>query len=206
MELRLHELVVTRGARQFTDPISRVFAAGSLVAITGANGSGKSTLLDHVAGLLPTTGLITFDGRSLASLSLRERSRTLAYLEQSWESAFDVPVRTVVEWGTHPHRDVSVVAESVHMCGCHHLLEQPLSTLSGGERARVGLARAYAQCVPVLLLDEPTAAVDRAGRHEIGDLLRSWAHQGKTIVTVTHDAAILQRADQIVDLDTVARL
>lgn len=204
MDLTLDGLVVARDARTFTAPVSLRIPAGTMLAITGSNGSGKSTLMDQLAGLLPSASCIAYGGLPIESMSLAQRSHTLAYVEQSWTSYFDVPVETAVTWGIRPHGNRDAVAEALRACGCEQLAHQRLSTLSGGERARVALARAHAQRTPALLLDEPTAAVDRSGREAIADVLVTWARAGRTVVVVTHDAALITRADQVLDLDSVA--
>lgn len=169
--------------------------AGSLVGLLGPNGSGKSTLLHLVAGLhQPTTGQAMLDDRDLRSLSLRERARTIAVVEQDASTDLDLTVADVVALGRIPHRSRwgldrdaasdAVVESAMRSCDVADLVDRRWSTLSGGERQRTHLARALAQEPTVLLLDEPTNHLDLGHQIDFMALVRD---QRITTIAALHD-------------------
>ena len=177
--------------------VSLAVGAGEVLAIIGPNGSGKSTLLRVAAGVLaPGAGRVALGGRDLASLSRREIARTLGYLPQHVTSDFDYRVEEVVALGRFPHLagagflsagDAAVVDRCLAETEVAAYRQRPISHLSGGERQRVFLASVLAQEPRVLLLDEPTAALDLHHQVHFFGLVRRLARQGIGVAVVTHD-------------------
>ena len=176
-------------------------AAGEIHALVGPNGSGKSTLLAVLAGdLTPDSGTVLIDGAVLihgngwSRIGAREAARRRALLAQETPLAFPFTVREVVGWGRLPWRgtasaadDDAIVGEVIAAHGLDTLLDRPVTALSGGERARVHLARVLAQRAPVLLLDEADAALDLAGQAHLDAAVRRRRDAGDAIVIVGHD-------------------
>ena len=148
--------------------------AGELTALVGPNGAGKTTLVRALAGLLPSEGAIIIDGRALGEISPRERARRIAYLPQGNVFHWPLSVADVVALGRTPHADPfsrisdndrAAVARALAITETETFATRPVTTLSGGERARVALARALATQAAVLLADEPTVSLDP--RHQL---------------------------------------
>jgi iron complex transport system ATP-binding protein len=170
----------------------------SMTAVIGANGSGKSTFIRMLAGLFqPAAGEVLLDGRPLAAWPPRSRAREIAYMPQTATAAFPFPALDVVLSGRTPHlprfhlegaRDREIAMEALEAAGAAHLAARPVTALSAGERQMVALARALAQQPRVLLLDEPSSALDL--KHRAG-LMRALARlrgeRGLAIVMITHD-------------------
>lgn len=176
-----------------------------ITAICGPNGAGKSTLLEALAGLIgPYSGAVTLGGRNLADLAPRERARGLGYLPQSTEIAWDVPVRSLVELGRMPHGDALTgpVDAAIAALDIGHLAHRRAQSLSGGETARVLLARVLAGEPQWILADEPLAALDLAHQLALLRHLRAAADAGAGVVLVLHDLAhAMNHADRVVVLD-----
>jgi iron complex transport system ATP-binding protein len=171
---------------------------GELVVLVGANGSGKSTLLRLAAGLRrPDQGSVRLDGRSVVDLDPRERARAIAFLPQDVHPVHRLTAREVVELGRHPHRSVAwssagpadraAVDEAIAVCDVTSLQSRAFDTLSGGERQRVSIAAAIAQSGRVLVLDEPTAALDLPHQVSVFELLSARARAGLAVLLATHD-------------------
>ncbi|HUT37051.1 MAG TPA: ABC transporter ATP-binding protein [Planctomycetota bacterium] len=177
--------------------VSLSVGAGEVLAIIGPNGSGKSTLLRIGAGVLrPGAGRVLLDGGDLGALSRREIARSLGYLPQQVRSDFDYTVEEVVAMGRFAHlagagflaaSDAAVVDRCLAETEVAAYRQRPLSHLSGGERQRVFLASVLAQEPRVLLLDEPTAALDLHHQVRFFRLVRRLARQGIGVAVVTHD-------------------
>ncbi|MGA1661318.1 MAG: ABC transporter ATP-binding protein [Candidatus Nanopelagicales bacterium] len=175
--------------------VSVAVAGGEVHALVGPNGSGKSTLLAVLAGdLRPSGGTVAIEGTSWSSVSARDAARRRALLTQETPLAFPFTVREVVTWGRLPWRgselaaqDDRIVSEVLAEHGLGDLLDRPVTSLSGGERARVHLARVLAQRAPVLLLDEADAALDLAGQAHLDVAVRRRRAAGDAIVIVGHD-------------------
>jgi zinc/manganese transport system ATP-binding protein len=197
----LELLTVRRGATLALDAVSARFPAGATTVVVGPNGSGKSTLLDVLAGVLPPTS-----GR-VAGLP----RTSVAYVPQHSRVTGDLPV-TVAEtvamgrWrergllGRLRAADRQVVLACAAQLGLGDLLGTPLARLSGGQRQRVLVAQGLAARADVLLVDEPTASVDRATRHAVLDALAAEAARGAVVVHATHDATAVDRADRVLAL------
>lgn len=178
-------------------------AGGEIVALVGPNGAGKSTLLRVLAGdSPPTVGRVLIDGRPIGTYRPRDLARRRAVLPQQTVLPFAFTVREVVEMGRFARRDEEdpeAIGRALAATEASHLADQVFSTLSLGEQARVSLARVLAQEAPILLLDEPTAALDLRHQGIIMDLARRMAHAGGISVVVLHDLNLAATwADRIV--------
>ena len=191
---------------------------GRFTAILGPNGAGKSTLLSLLSGQrTPQSGQVCLSGRALCEYSAAQLALVRAVMPQENAVAFDFSVQEVVEWGRFVHRSApsphedAIALQALQATGVAHLALRNINTLSGGERARVHLARALAQlweprpdgAARWLLLDEPTAALDLSHQHQSMALLRQWAQQqGVGVVAVLHDLNLaLRYAHDVLLLD-----
>lgn len=172
--------------------------AGELLALVGPNGAGKSTLLNALSGdLAPRHGTVTIDGRPVATTRPGDLARERAVLPQENRLAFGFRVVDVVRmgraaWAGRPEedRDDEVVADALVRTDVLHLAERSFPTLSGGERARASLARVLAQTTAVVLLDEPTAALDVRHVEVVMAQARALAAAGHAVVAVLHDLSV----------------
>lgn len=192
VEARLHDVSLT-------------LEPGTITAICGPNGAGKSTLLEALAGLLePGAGAVLLGGDDLATIHPRERAKRIGYLPQAHEIAWDVPVRSLVELGRMPHGDnlAEPVDAALTALDIKHLAQRRAQSLSGGETARVLLARVLAGEPRWILADEPLAALDIAHQLALLRHLRAAADKGAGVVLVLHDLAhAMNHADRVVVLD-----
>jgi iron complex transport system ATP-binding protein len=180
------------------EDVSLGVARGGVLGILGPNGSGKTTLLKVLAGLLrPDGGIVQLDGHDLARLSRAEVARRIAVVPQETHPAFEYTALEIVLMGRYPHLgafaiegpdDLRIAREALEATGTTALESRYFDTLSGGEKQRVVIASALAQASEMLLLDEPTAALDLAYQFEIAALLRRLnAARGATMIVSTHD-------------------
>jgi iron complex transport system ATP-binding protein len=209
--LRAAEVSVRLGGRPVVERAGLVLERGELVVLVGPNGAGKTTLMRALAGLLPAEGRIEVAGRPLQEHAPRARARLLAYLPQGHVFHWPMPARAVVALGRHPHADPftplspadqAAVSRALAATGAEALAARPVATLSGGERARIALARALATEAPVLLADEPTASLDPRHQLIVLDLLRRAAHRGGAVLAIIHDLTLAARfADRVVVME-----
>jgi iron complex transport system ATP-binding protein len=187
-----------RRGRRVVDDVSVAIARGEIVGLLGPNGSGKTTLLRVLAGMLaPQSGHVALDGRPLHEFSRRELAQRIAVVPQETHTTFDFSVIDMVLMGRYPHlgafamegaADLEIARDALAATGTAALEARTFSTLSGGEKQRVVIASALAQSASLLLLDEPTAALDLSYQFEIGTLLRRLnAERQTTMVVCTHD-------------------
>lgn len=201
------DLVVSRGGRRVLTGISGQVAAGEVVGLIGPNGAGKTTLLRAVLGLQPATGHIALGGRDLAALSAHDRALRAGYVPQDRSIAWPVTVRTAVALGRTPHRtsteaDAEAVAAAMQAMDVAGLADRRATDLSGGERARVLVARALAQGAPLLLADEPTAGLDPAHALGLMTRFRTLARTGAGVLVSLHDLGLAARwCDRLMLLD-----
>jgi len=185
--------------------ISCSLNSGGITAICGPNGAGKSSLLACLAGLLEQdTGEVSLDGRSLASMRSTARAQAIGYLPQVPQVAWDVSVETLVALGRvpWPGSGSAEVEGALAAMDLVALRDRPLSKLSGGERARVLLARVLAGEPQWLLADEPLASLDLAHAEAIMARFRAEAAKGRGVVVVLHDlAAAMNHADRVIVLE-----
>jgi iron complex transport system ATP-binding protein len=212
--LQLQSVTVRIAKEEIVSDATFTLKPGKLVAIVGPNGAGKTTLLRAIAGLTESTGHIILGGSAIKDLSRAERARKIAYLPQGHQVHWPMTARDIVALGRYPHgltdpleldgvNSNSVHAKAVEAAMLRTeiiaLKDRPIMSLSGGERARVMLARVLAVEAKLLLGDEPTASLDP--RHQITvmqDLLNE-SRNGALVVVVTHDIWLASRlADEIV--------
>lgn len=191
-------LRVRLGGRPVLDSIDLTAYAGEVLALVGPNGAGKSTLLAALAADLPAgSGTVRIDGRPVTAWSAPELALRRAVLPQSAALAFPFPVEEVVRMGRAPWagtdracEDEAAVASAMAATEVTGFAGRPFSALSGGERARVALARVLAQRAPLLLLDEPTAALDLRHQELVLRICRERAAAGDAVVVVLHDLGL----------------
>ncbi|WP_031476560.1 heme ABC transporter ATP-binding protein [Streptomyces bicolor] len=190
------DLHVHLGPRPVLHGVSVPVRAGEVLALVGPNGAGKSTLLSALAADLPAAeGVVRIHGRPATDWSAGELALRRAVLPQSATLSFPFPVEDVVRMGRAPHasspaEDDLAVAEAMAATEVTDFAVRPFSALSGGERARVALARVLAQRAPLLLLDEPTAALDLRHQELVLRLCRERARAGDAVVVVLHDLGL----------------
>jgi len=184
------------------EAVSLELGPGELVALVGPNGAGKSTLIQALAGLLPARGMVSWNGQALSRILFAERGRQLAWVGQEAHFEFAFPVREVVAQGRYAWGDDPAgVAEALAELDLTFLAERPVTRLSGGERHRVGLARALATRAPIQLWDEPVAQLDVRHALEVMRLARRLADAGGTVVVSLHDLRAAYRFDRVLVLD-----
>ncbi|WP_406449521.1 heme ABC transporter ATP-binding protein [Streptomyces sp. NBC_00876] len=191
-------LRIRLGGRQVLDSIDLTARAGEVLALVGPNGAGKSTLLAALAADLPAdSGAVRIDGRPVTDWSAPELALRRAVLPQSAALSFPFPVQDVVRMGRAPwagtdreDEDDPAVRAAMAATEVTEFAARPFSALSGGEKARVALARVLAQRAPLLLLDEPTAALDLRHQELVLRICRERAAAGDAVVVVLHDLGL----------------
>lgn len=206
--LNAQHVTAVLGGATVVERASLALRGGELAVLVGPNGAGKTTLLRALAGLIPADGAIELGGEPLASLKARERARAIAYLPQGHVFHWPMSVAAIVMLGREPHadpfsatsaKDRAAVAHALATTETDGFAERAVTTLSGGERARVALARALATQAPVLLADEPTASLDPRHQLVVMELLRQAARGGNAILATMHDLTLAARfADRVI--------
>ncbi|GJL92175.1 ABC transporter ATP-binding protein [Hyphococcus sp.] len=200
--LELEELSVSLSDRVVLKHISCAASQGEFIGLIGPNGAGKSTLLRAAAGLIASgSGARRLDGKALESFASRERARRLAYLPQMRPVYWGVPARAIVALGrfafgdplSESAQDTAAIERALADCAAGHLADRSASTLSGGELARIHLARALAGETPLLLADEPIAALDPEHQFSVMALLRKKADEGRAVIAALHDLSLAAR-------------
>lgn len=197
-------LTLSRGQGAVLRDLSAALESGQITAIVGPNGAGKSSLLLALAGLLqPAAGAVMLDGAPLSGLTPRARAQAIGYLPQSPDIAWDVSVESLVALGRLPWQDrgTAQIDAALAALDCDALRHRPVSRLSGGERARVLLARVLAGTPRWILADEPLAALDLAHQIALITHLKACAAAGQGVVVVLHDLALaMNHADRVLVL------
>lgn len=204
--LEARALSVTLDHCPVLSEVSLSVGKGEMLGLIGPNGAGKSTLLRALAGLIPAEGGF-LEGRPILSFAPKERARRLAYLPQGSDSHWPMAARDVVALGRTPHhggkvrltpKDHDSIAQAMTEADVEDLADRPMNRLSGGERARVLLARALAVGAPVLMADEPAAHLDVGHQLSLMQVLRRRAEGGDTVVLVLHDlSSALRFCDRV---------
>lgn len=209
--LTTHDLSVSLGTRTVVDGVSLAFEPGRLIGIIGPNGAGKSTLVRALLGLIPYRGHIALDGQEITGLSRSRIARELAYLPQGQTLHWPLSVERLVGLGRLPHLapmsrisagDQAIIDRAMERADVAHLCGRIATELSGGERARVLLARALAVDARGLIADEPLASLDPGHQIDVMELLRGEARTGALVVTILHDLTMAARyCDRLLLLD-----
>ncbi|WP_230621202.1 ABC transporter ATP-binding protein [Aggregatibacter sp. Marseille-P9115] len=186
--------------------INCTISKGKLVGIMGANGAGKSTLLKTIAGILPIDkGEIWFDDNRLTTMSAAQKSQQLAYLAQNTEIHWDLSVYDVIALGlpNPPNRakEQEKVRSISETFSVSHLLEKSFRQLSGGEKARVQLARCCIKNAPLLLADEPIAALDPFYQIDMMEQLKSLTPSHTCVVAIHHLSLAYKFCDEVILLN-----
>ena len=196
-------VTVRLGGRPVVDGVTLVLRPGEVTALLGPNGAGKSTLLSVLAGLRTSdAGAATLDGQELAAMLPRERARLVGFLPQSAEVHWELAGRALVALGRFPHRgpfageseaDRAAVDAALRACDAEGFAGRPVSKLSGGERARLLLARLLAGEPRWMLADEPLAGLDAAHQLDMLGRFRAQAAGGAGVLLVLHDLLLAER-------------
>lgn len=203
----LADVTYSVDGRTLLDGVSFAVRAGEVLVLAGPNGAGKSTALALLAGdLTPDAGQVRLDGSALGTWPLVEQARRRAVLPQRNAVTFPFTVADVVAMGRAPWRgtaaeaaDRAVIARALAATEMTAFAERRFPTLSGGEQARAALSRVLAQEAPVLLLDEPTAALDLGHTERVMTLAAARAAAGDAVLVVLHDLGLAAAyADRIV--------
>ena len=209
--LALENLDVALGDRPVLSGMSLTIGPGEVVGLVGPNGAGKTTLMRAALGLIPARGR-----SSLAELPPADRAKAAAFLPQAREIAWPMSVERVVALGRLPHlppgarpgsADGEAIDRALAAMGLSEARDRVATRLSGGEQARVLLARCLAQDAPLLLADEPVSGLDPAHQISTMERFRALAAQGRGILASLHDLALAYRwCDRIVLLDAGRRV
>jgi iron complex transport system ATP-binding protein len=203
MKIETRTAVVRFGATTALNGVDVSVDGGELVGFIGPNGSGKTTLLRVLAGLLtPDSGSAFLAGQPSASIDKSEFARSVSYLQQGAEVHWPITIESLVGLGRLPHRrafrgptdqDRQAVERALMATDTHLLRRRTVNQVSGGERMRALLARALAVEAPMLLADEPVAALDPLHQLQVMDLLRAKVAAGGGVVVVLHDLSLAAR-------------
>jgi len=210
--LSFQEAGFSHGPRRVLREIGLTLEGGAMIALCGPNGAGKSTLLRLAAGLAaPDRGGVELDGEPVWRLEARRRARSIAYLPADARSAWPMTARRIAALGRIPHlkplrrfgvEDEAAIEEALRRVGAEALADRVFNTLSTGEQARILLARALATRAPVILLDEPTAALDPRHQLAVMEALKAEAARGALVVFAAHALELAAAyADRVLLLD-----
>jgi iron complex transport system ATP-binding protein len=211
--LSVEFLSVILGGREILKPSSMSFdiQSGEIAALLGPNGSGKSTLIRAIRGLInKNSGTIKYRGKDTSPLKPKETAKIFAHVAQNERFSAAYTVLESVVMGRYPYlrnferyseNDYGRARDAIQRVSLSGFEHRSVTELSGGEGARVMIARALAQDTPILLLDEPTAAQDPRHSLEIMKVLRGLAKEGKVILTAIHDINLaIESADRLIFL------
>lgn len=211
VNIRLEQVGVSLGKRQVVRNASAGFAPGTLTGIVGPNGAGKSTLARAMLALVPHGGRILVDDADVATMPRAALARRVAYLPQGQTLHWPLTVERLVELGRLPHlapmsrigaADTAAIERAMARADIVSLRDRVATELSGGERARVLLARALAVEAPALIADEPLASLDPGHQIDVMELLQSEARAGGLVIAVLHDLTMAARyCDRLVLID-----
>lgn len=211
MRLAVENLHASLGDARVIRGVSLAAEGAQFVGLIGPNGVGKTTLVRAIAGLIPFGGSVALDGEAVSAMSPRARARAMSYLAQGAGSHWPLEVSRLIALGRLPHlepfhragaADEAAIARAIALAGVGEFIGRDVLTLSGGERARVLLARALAVEAPLLLVDEPVSALDPYHQIRIMEVLRAYADEGRTVVAVLHDLSLAARyCDRLILLD-----
>jgi iron complex transport system ATP-binding protein len=198
----LQQVTVDLAERRALSGITAQIARGTCVGVVGPNGAGKSTLLKAIGGLMPlAAGRVLLEGELICAMSAQARAARLVWLAQSRPVAWNITAEDLVALGRLARggpvyarcsaADRAAIDQAMMATGAEAFFGRPVQTLSGGECARVHLARCLASTADVLLLDEPFAALDIAHQLEVAALLKAETRKGRTVIASAHDLQLV---------------
>lgn len=199
-KLSVRGLEVELSHKSIVSKINLEVAIGQWVCIIGPNGAGKSSLLKALAGIIPSTGGILIDDANLRELSQRDRACWIAYVAQEPVMPAGMRVFDYVLLGRTAHlkmlatespKDLEIAHYVISELDLNQFIDRDVATLSGGERQRVAIARALTQASPIILLDEPTTALDVGYQQEVLELIDRLRKENKiAVVSTMHDLTV----------------
>jgi iron complex transport system ATP-binding protein len=205
------EISVRLGGRTILDNVAVTLPPNEFVALVGPNGAGKTTLIKALAGLIPCFGKVEIEGRDRSTMKARDRAKALAYLPQGHDFSWPLPAAEIVALGRFPHADPfspvtpedrEAVTQALELTGTKALATRIVTTLSGGERARIALARVLATQARIVLADEPTMSLDPRHQFVVMEILRHTARLRGAALAVVHDLSLAARyADRVMILE-----
>lgn len=186
------------GKHRIIHDVSLDLHYGHVLALVGPNGAGKSTALGLFAGdMSPTRGQVLIDQQPLEAWSAQELAQVRAVLLQANQVAFSFTAQDVIEMGRAPwigtaqaDEDTEAIESAIANTDVGHVLHRTFPTLSGGEKARVSMARILAQRTRIVMLDEPTAALDLRHQEDVLRIARDIAAQDRAVIVVLHDLSL----------------
>ena len=208
--LETRQLQVQLAERTVLHGVDLKIAKGRWTCVVGPNGAGKSTLLRALAGLLPHSGQVLWQGQPLQAIARRDRGLRLSWLGQGEASTLDLRVWDVAMLGRLPHQswlsapteqDAQMVEAALKATQAWDWRERTLGELSGGERQRVLLARAMAGNAPLMLMDEPLANLDPPHQVDWLEQVHCLRAQGTTVLSVLHEIGMALHADEVIVMD-----
>lgn len=195
--MTVDDLRFSYGDHEVLRGVSFAAELGQFISVLGPNGVGKSTLFRCMLGLLePTGGTVTIDGRNIATMTAAELSRSVAYIPQSHNPAFNFSVFDMVLMGTTSQlsrfaapgkAQIALAEAALERMGITHLRDRGCSNISGGERQLVLIARAIAQQAKILVMDEPSANLDFGNKLRVMKTVKGLTDDGYTVIQSTHD-------------------
>ena len=197
--LKAQNLSVKLGKLPLVQSIDLELNKGEILAIIGPNGAGKTSLLKGLAGLLPAaSGQVFLQDKPLKTFNIKQKAQLISYVPQSPPCHWQLRVKDVVALGRFAHHssleaDIAAIEHAMRACDVIAFAQRPLGSLSGGEQARVHLARALCGQAQVLLADEPVSSLDPYHQFAMMERLQDLAHQGMGIVVVLHDLVLAAR-------------
>ena len=211
--LRARDIHVRLGGKPVVGGVGADLQSGQVTAILGPNGAGKSTLLACLAGLRkPLSGQVALDGADLLAMAPRARARRIGFIPQTPEVAWAVEARILVGLGRTPfigssglsQEDAAAIDRAMAAAGVSDLADRDVTTLSGGERGRVLIARALAGDPEWLLADEPLTGLDPGHQLDAGALFRAMAHgEGRGVIVTLHQVDYAIRyCDRVIALQS----
>ncbi len=211
MRATLDTVTLERNGRSLVSDIDLRVEPAVLTALVGPNGAGKTTLIRILAGdVSPTRGVIKYGDELLDHISVRRRARLRAVLAQSHASDTSFTVEQVVSMGRYAYRldrdadvnrDLVLVNEAIESLDLNSLRNRQIRFLSGGEQQRVAIARVLAQRTPLILLDEPTTALDVGHQESVMSLIKGLRQNEHAVVAVLHYLNLATYFDQVVLMD-----
>lgn len=199
-QLNVNSLSVKLGDKTVVEDFSITLSVGDWVCVIGPNGAGKSSMLRALAGLIDSTGEMFIDNKNLRNLNQKARACWIAYVPQEPVMPQGMSVFNYVLLGRTAHlnmlaaestQDLEITNYVIDEIGLHDFVDRDVATLSGGERQRVTIARALAQASPIVLLDEPTTALDVGYQQEVLELIDRLRKEKKIgVISTMHDLTV----------------